>query len=79
MRFGAPQQCSLGVAACYLVFMLTCALLMTSSHSEGKGGMAIIDREQLYPKPKAPQSQPRSSDYVESHWRPSPEEEGEDE
>ena len=33
--FGAPHQCSLGTAASYLVFMLTGALLMTSSHSEG--------------------------------------------
>ena len=31
----APHQCSLGMAACYLLFMLTAALLMTSSHSEG--------------------------------------------
>ena len=32
-RFGAPHQCSLGTVACYA--MLTCALLMTSSHAEG--------------------------------------------
>ena len=30
-----PHQCPLGVAACYLLVMLTAALLMTSSHSEG--------------------------------------------
>ena len=30
----APQQCSPGVAACYLPCRLTCALMMTSSHSE---------------------------------------------
>ena len=30
------QQCSLGAAACYLLLMLVAALLMTSSHSEGK-------------------------------------------
>ena len=34
---GAPHQCSLsGVAACGLLFMLTCATLMTSSHSAGR-------------------------------------------
>ena len=27
--------CSLGAAACYLLLMLMCATLMTSSHSEG--------------------------------------------
>ena len=32
---GAPHQCSLGAATCYLLVMLTCAVLMTSSHSEG--------------------------------------------
>ena len=36
MGVGAPQQCSLGAVACYLLVMLTCALLMTSSHSEGR-------------------------------------------
>ena len=30
MGFGAPQQCSLGTAACYFLFMLTFAILMTS-------------------------------------------------
>ena len=35
MGVGAPHQCSLGAAACYLLFMLTAALLMTSLHSEG--------------------------------------------
>ena len=30
----APQQCSPGVAACCLPCRLTCALMMTSSHSE---------------------------------------------
>ena len=29
------HQCSLGTAACYLLVMLTAAILMTSSHSEG--------------------------------------------
>ena len=32
---GAPHQCSRGTAACYHLVMLTAALLMTSSHSEG--------------------------------------------
>ena len=32
---GVPHQCSLGTAGCYLLVLLTCALLMTSSHSEG--------------------------------------------
>ena len=32
---GAPHQCSLGTAACALLLMLTRALLMTSSYSEG--------------------------------------------
>ena len=36
---GAPQQCSLGTAACYLLVMLTVALLMTSSHSKGPKGI----------------------------------------
>ena len=31
---GAPHHCSLGTAACYRLYMLTAALLMTSSHSE---------------------------------------------
>ena len=35
MGFGAPHQCSLGTAACGLLVMLTRAILMTSSHSEG--------------------------------------------
>ena len=30
-----PRRCSLGTAACYRLVVLTCALLMTSSHSEG--------------------------------------------
>ena len=32
---GVALSCSLGAAACYLLFLLTCALLMTSAHSEG--------------------------------------------
>ena len=36
MGFGAPHQCSLGTAACLLLVMLTCTLLTTSSHSEGR-------------------------------------------
>ena len=32
---GAPRQCSLGAAACCLLFTLTAAILMTSSRSEG--------------------------------------------
>ena len=32
------NHCSLGAAACYLLFMLTCALLMTSSHSKANYG-----------------------------------------
>ena len=32
---GVLHQCSLGTAAYYLLVMLTAALLMTSSHSEG--------------------------------------------
>ena len=39
---GAPHQCSLRVAACYLVFMLTCAPLMTSSHSAGQQQLRTI-------------------------------------
>ena len=31
---GVPHQCSLGVAACYLLVMLTRAVLMTSSQSK---------------------------------------------
>ena len=31
---GAPHQCSLGTAACYLLFMLTRAILMTPSQSK---------------------------------------------
>ena len=55
---------------------------------DGKGGMKTIDNEVLFPKkPKtidadgkdnAPPINIRSSDYTVSHWRPSPEEEGED-
>ena len=30
-----PHQCSLGAAACYRLFLLTRAMLMTSSHCEG--------------------------------------------
>ena len=36
MGYSDPHQCSLGTAACYLLVMLTCAVLMTSSHSEGR-------------------------------------------
>ena len=32
----AIRQWSLGAVACYLLFMLTCAVLMTSSYSEGR-------------------------------------------
>ena len=33
------HSCSLGTAACYLLVMLTAALLMTSSHSEGQSSV----------------------------------------
>ena len=36
---GAPHRCSLGAAACYLLFMLTCAVLVPSLfHRCGGGG-----------------------------------------
>ena len=38
---GARHQRSLGTAACYLLVMLTAALLMTSSHSEGRHEGAV--------------------------------------
>ena len=41
MGCSEPHQCSLGTAPCYLLFMLTCATLMTSSHSEGLVSAAI--------------------------------------
>ena len=42
---------------------------------DGHGGMRVIDNEQLYPKAPHPL---RSSDYVQSFWRPSPEQEEDD-
>ena len=53
MRVGAPQQCFLGAAACYLLFMLTCALLMPSlfqagmliEHGGSKASSAIVWRK----------------------------------
>ena len=39
----APHQCPLGTAACYLLVMLTCAPLMTSSHSEGSSIFVRVD------------------------------------
>ena len=35
MGYSDPHLCSLGAAACYLLFVLMCVVLMTSSHSEG--------------------------------------------
>ena len=39
--------CSLGTAACCLLFMLTAALLMTSSHSEGQWWLDDFKLERL--------------------------------
>ena len=41
-----PRQCSLGTAACYLLVMLTAALLMTSSHSEGRSSTQTVECRQ---------------------------------
>ena len=45
---GVPQQCSLGAAPCYLLFMLTAALLMTPSHSEGRPLATMAGARTLY-------------------------------
>ena len=41
---GVLHQCSIGAAACYFSLMLTSALLMTSSHSEGTATSANAGR-----------------------------------
>ena len=45
---GVPHRCSLGAAACYLLSMLTCTLLMTSSRSEGHGSCPNIIATDLW-------------------------------
>ena len=57
--FGAPHQCSLGMAACcFYIYMLTAALLMTTSHSEGTGvGRTSSFRSPCSQKPTRPSLQ----------------------
>ena len=48
-----PHHCSLGTAACYLLVMLTCAVLMTSSHSVGFITAVVAQVIQRYGRQRA--------------------------